>query len=104
MPWRVLVEWQQYDEVEPFGELRADLRIGELAALTANIHARQKGRRSYRPEEFMPYLEKALRSARRAKSAAMTAEAQFKYICMLNQVYGGDFIDNRPKKRDDVDD
>ena len=30
-------EWQAYYQLEPFGELVADERLGALAALTANI-------------------------------------------------------------------
>ena len=44
--------WQQYYTIEPFGEERADLRIGILCSLVAAAC----GDRYATPAKFMPYL------------------------------------------------
>lgn len=49
-------EWQAYYELEPFGEERADLRAGIIAATIANVH-RGKRSRPYKPSDFMPEYE-----------------------------------------------
>ena len=46
-------EYFAYWLVEPWGAERADLRAGIIAATTANIH-RRKGRRAYKPGDFIP--------------------------------------------------
>lgn len=43
MTWPELVRWRQYAELEPFGEERADLRIGYAFAKMASMF-RGKGR------------------------------------------------------------
>lgn len=53
MGWRQLVAWKEYADLEPFGDTRADLRMGILASLTANIHTK-KGARQFTPADFMP--------------------------------------------------
>ena len=50
--------WMAYYEIEPFGEERADLRAGILAATLVNIN-RRKGRKAVTAHELMPYLTKA---------------------------------------------
>jgi len=52
MSSREFVDWAAYFEAEPWGEERADLRMGIMAALTANIHA-SRGKR-FAPGDFMP--------------------------------------------------
>lgn len=42
-----------YQRIKPWGEERADLRMGVLAALTANLH-RGKGQKPYTAKDFMP--------------------------------------------------
>jgi hypothetical protein len=54
--YRELVRWGKFAAQDPFGEWRADLRIAQLVALTANIHRDEKKRKepfSYR--DFMPF-------------------------------------------------
>ena len=48
-----LTEWMAYDQVEPFGEWRADLRAGIVASTIANA-LRGRGSRPFRPEDFIP--------------------------------------------------
>lgn len=55
MPARLLTEWMLFYGLEPFGERRADLRAGIIAATVANA-SRSKRRRPYHAEQFMPKL------------------------------------------------
>lgn len=59
IPHRILMEWQQYAELEPFGEERADWRAAMIASTMANIHARKKGKPAFKIENFMPKFGKA---------------------------------------------
>ena len=52
-----LTEWMAFYQLEPFGEMRADLRSGVVAATFANAH-RTKDARAFTPEDFMPYIER----------------------------------------------
>ena len=47
-------EWQAYAQIEPFGEVRADLRNAMLASLVAGA----LGVRDFDPWSFMPFTEK----------------------------------------------
>ncbi|WP_425126245.1 phage tail assembly protein T [Burkholderia gladioli] len=50
--------WMAYYRVEPFGERVADLRMGQLAALIANVNRNSKVRPDpYLPIDFMPWVE-----------------------------------------------
>jgi hypothetical protein len=54
---RQLEEWRVYAElIEPIGEERADLRMGILAAVTANLWRGKRGRKA-KPLDFMPFRE-----------------------------------------------
>ena len=47
--------WMQYYEEEPWGEERADMRMGILAAQQANINRdRKKRSKPFTPADFMP--------------------------------------------------
>jgi hypothetical protein len=50
-------EWLAYYQLEPFGDYRADYRSGVMASTFANAH-RAKDASPFRPEDFMPFLEK----------------------------------------------
>lgn len=52
MPWDTFREWLAYYELEPFGEVRADLRAGIVASVIANAN-RVKGK-AFSPQDFMP--------------------------------------------------
>ena len=45
-----------YNAIEPFGEERADLRAGIVAATTANVW-RGKKDKAFKPTDFMPYYK-----------------------------------------------
>ncbi len=55
---RELVEWHCYAELEPFGEPRADYRMGMIAATLANTHRDPKKKATpFQPSDFMPTFE-----------------------------------------------
>lgn len=53
-------EWMAYYEIEPFGEQRADLRQALTTAAVHNtIQAQRKNPKWTKPQDFMPFEEKA---------------------------------------------
>lgn len=52
-----LLEWQAYAALEPFGEERADLRAGIIAATVANGLAGGRGKR-FEARDFMPQFDR----------------------------------------------
>jgi len=79
---RELSEWMAYAEIEPFGEVRADLRAGIIASTVANT-ARdpKKRRRPFQPREFMPRFERPRRQ--------QTWQEQLHIVEMMNVAFGG---------------
>lgn len=57
MSARELDEWAAYYSLEPWGEERADLRMGILAAVMANAW-RGKNQQAYKPADFMPKFDR----------------------------------------------
>jgi hypothetical protein len=59
MTYESFVEWQTYFRAEPFGEMRADLRIGNLCALVANLFRDEKKRPDpYTAADFVLFRER----------------------------------------------
>ena len=52
-----LTQWMAFYELEPFGDMRADLRSGVVAATFANAN-RSKNAKAFTPEDFMPYVDR----------------------------------------------
>lgn len=53
-----LLEWGDYYALEPFGEMRADLRAGSICSTIANVNRDPAKRaQAYVPSDFMPYLK-----------------------------------------------
>ena len=48
-----MVEWMVYESLEPFGDVRADLRAGIVASTIANVHRDPKRTRAFKPSDFM---------------------------------------------------
>ena len=67
---RQIGEWLAYFQLEPFGEERADLRAGIIAAANANLWV--KGRK-LRPADFMPKI-----GARKKAQGSKAMRAIFK--------------------------
>lgn len=58
MSSREFAEWLAYYNLEPFGEVRADLRMATLAALIANANRDARKRKEpYTPRDFMLTFE-----------------------------------------------
>ena len=54
---RQFSEWIAYQNIEPFGEWRADLRSGIIASTIANAN-RGKKQTAVKPSDFMPEFKK----------------------------------------------
>jgi len=54
MDSRELSEWMAYEQIEPFGERRADLRSAIIACVIANAW-RSPNRPPFRVQDFMPF-------------------------------------------------
>jgi hypothetical protein len=55
---RHLGEWAALARLSPWGESRADLRAGIVAAIIANTHRDPKRKAApFRPKDFMPFHE-----------------------------------------------
>ncbi len=76
---RELTEWRAYYSLEPFGEERADLRAGIIAATIANIY-RDKNTKAYKPVDFIPQFDKP----KQQDWQSMLAQVR-----MINAVHGG---------------
>lgn len=85
---RELAEWQAYDQIDPIGEARADLRAGIVASTVANVNRDPKKRtRPYKPADFMPDFDKAEREP--------DWQRMLQQAMMINAAYGGK--DMRPQ-------
>jgi len=85
---RELAEWMAYAQLEPFGEERADLRAGIVAATVANTARDPRKRaRPFAARDFMP------RFGRRRQ----TWQEQLRIVEHWNRLLGG--RDLRKKNR-----
>lgn len=57
MSAKELIEWQAYEMLEPFGEWRADLRMGIICQTMASLWADTKGKK-ITPQNFMPEFDR----------------------------------------------
>jgi len=96
IPFRVWKEWVIYMGLEPFGETRADLRIGVLSSLFANAWMRKRGSPMYGPTDFMPYLQELSRTETKTPlGTATTPDEMFALIKVVNKEAGGKEISLR---------
>ncbi len=75
-----VAEYQALDHVEPWGEQRADLRMGILASTAVNMMKGKKGKR-VKATDFMPYLDvrgAADKAASKARALSGKVKAMFK--------------------------
>jgi len=77
-----LAEYQALDAIEPWGETRADLRMGILASLMVNMR-RRKGAAALKATDFMPYLDVDVRDAA-SRAQAKTRALSRKVKAMLS--------------------
>lgn len=74
---RQISEWMAYYTLDPFGEERADLRMGMLMALIANVNRDpQKRKEAYTAEEFMPKFGEEYKQDGPGKQDGQTWEQQ----------------------------
>jgi hypothetical protein len=71
-----LREWQEYYDLEPFGEERADLRMGILASLIANVNRSSKSSKTYTAKDFMPRFGREKATAESVIADAQDVEYQ----------------------------
>jgi len=93
MSAKTFIAWQQYAAIEPFGEERADLRMGILASTVVNVAmgvTGSKGKLSS-PADFMPFTD-------RPQPKERTAEDMLYQVKILNKLMGGSFVDKRSLK------
>lgn len=81
MPLPLFFEWMEYAKRKPFGEERADLRMGILASALVNIQL-AKGQRHTRPLDFMPFSKGA---GARAKQTPTQMLAVLKGVAQLHK-------------------
>lgn len=72
------VEWMLYEQIEPFGERRADLRAGMNCATTANVHRTRE--QPYPPSDFMLPWEPA------REKVEQTPEQQLEMMLLIQQM------------------
>lgn len=72
-PAGLLMDWWAYSKLEPFGEYRADLRTGIVAATLANM-ARRKGTPTKKASDFV--VVKPVSTNVAATGGAVTALVQ----------------------------
>ncbi|MEZ4714310.1 MAG: DUF4035 domain-containing protein [Caldilineaceae bacterium] len=79
------LDWLEYYQVEPFGEVRAEMRMGMLASVLANIHRDSKKKpEAYSPKEFMATYEIG-----DAPSAPLDAKTLLEKVRAINTALGG---------------
>lgn len=99
MTWAQYRSWQEYFSVEPFGEDRADLRAGTIAATIANSHRDPNLKpQPFTSQDFMPDFDGS-----RTKSKPMRRQewAQVKSMAKARAA-GGAFAPSdgdTPKRR-----
>lgn len=92
MPATEFDDWLRYEQIEPFGEIRADFRIAQLASLIANVNRDpQKQPKAFGPMDFMPDFTKAAKkptSVKRqaAKAAKREAKAERIYEAKMTKL------------------
>lgn len=83
-----LTEWQAYYSIEPFGEIRADLRSGILASMTYNMN-KSKGAAPKDAKDFV--LETKSFEEQKPPSPQTMAKAAE----LMAEMAGGDIIKHR---------
>ena len=53
-----LSEWVAFDQIEPIGEVRGDVRAGIIASTYASGTMKKKGGGKWSPLDFMPFADK----------------------------------------------
>jgi hypothetical protein len=82
-----LTEWQAYYDLEPFGDMRGDLRAGIVASTIANVMGDPKKPMS--PSDFMPLLKDKPGSAQQGERLVLSdADPQVQSRLVMANVFG----------------
>lgn len=77
MTLREFAGWWHYAQIEPFGEQRADLRMGIHAAANVNCHRDRKRRpKPYEASDFIPVFHRP----KKASNKPVTTKEQFQEV------------------------
>jgi hypothetical protein len=85
IPSSVFDLWMAYFAMEPFGELRADMRSALYLCLHANLN-RPKNRAAFKPADFMIKTD---RSSARKRPKRMSEEEMLAQVVQINRALGG---------------
>ena len=77
-----LSEWMAFYQLEPFGDFRADYRSALMTSTFANAH-RHKDSPPFRPEDFMPFIERQPTFSD-GRANAMRLRAMFSHLVKKN--------------------
>ena len=93
MPFRVLMQWLEYDQLDPIGNQRADLQAGIVASTVANSimavlnsFSKRKSRRTFAPADFMPKFKRPTRTIEE------TTKRHHQTAMALTQAFGGNVV------------
>lgn len=86
MSWEQLQYWIAYSEIDPFGEARADLRSGIVAAVVANANRDPNRGSAYQPKDFMPEFNPA-RS--RGERTPLTSQEAWEQVKRMAKAFAG---------------
>lgn len=81
---RELTEWMAYEQVEPFGPWRDDIRAGVIASTVANVY-RGKTQKPLSPTDFVPEFGR-----RREEPLVEAMMAQMGMIAAVQNAAAGD--------------
>ena len=76
-------EWIAYQNIEPFGEWRDDLRAGIMASTVANS-VRAKGQQAAKPSDFMPEFKKGKKQPEKKNLRQKTIDVMSKLMNVQN--------------------
>lgn len=91
MSSREFSQWMAFSRLEPFGDERADLRNGIIAATIANTNLK-KGQKPYTPLDFIP---------RFSNKPKQSSADQLALIEQLNEAFGGEDLRKKPENSTD---
>ena len=76
-----LIEWMQYDIIEPFGEWRADWRSAEIVTMLANVNRDSKKKKEpYKTTDFLTKFGEPVEEERKPKQTVKQQVAIAKLI------------------------
>lgn len=93
LSWQQFLEWQHFDSVEPFGDMRSDWQAASICALMATIAA--KGKKRFSPKDFLLQFG----DARESKGKKQTWQEQKMIAQMLEAALSEPVKPERKKRK-----